>query len=80
MFGQENIPNPRFAALGIHALGELNRKPPGLVARVDVENGAGRGQATGEIFGDAPNLRARMQALAGRGKVLDRKPAAPGGR
>jgi class 3 adenylate cyclase len=64
------------AALGIqHALAQLNRKTahsdlPELVARIGVESGAVVVDATGEIFGDAPNVAARVQALAERGTVL----------
>ena len=58
------------AALAIQrALAELNRDNagsgrPGLVARIGVESGAVVVDAAGEIFGDAPNIAARVQALA----------------
>ena len=66
------------AALGIQrALAEFNAKNthvgagrPELVARIGVETGAVVVDSTGEIFGDAPNIAARVQALAGPGTVL----------
>jgi class 3 adenylate cyclase/tetratricopeptide (TPR) repeat protein len=62
------------AALAIQlALAELNRKNPGrpeLVARISVDSGAVVVDAAGEIFGDAPNVAARVQALAEPGTVL----------
>ena len=64
------------AALAIQrALAELNRKNAGsgrpeLVARIGVESGAVVVDAAGEIFGDAPNIAARVQALADPGTVL----------
>ena len=64
------------AALAIQrALAELNRKNAGsgypeLVARIGVENGAVVVDATGEIFGDTPNIAARVQALAEPGSVM----------
>jgi len=64
------------AALAIQrALAELNRDNAGsgrpeLVARIGVESGAVVVDAAGEIFGDAPNIAARVQALAEPGTVL----------
>ena len=64
------------AALAIQrALAELNRKNAGsgrpeLVARIGVECGAVVVDAAGEIFGDAPNIAARVQALAEPGAVM----------
>jgi len=64
------------AALAIQrALGELNSQNagsgrPGLVARIGVETGAVVVDSAGEIFGDAPNIAARVQALAEPGTVL----------
>ena len=42
---------------------------PELVARIGVESGAVV-DAAGEVFGDAPNIAARVQALAEPGSVL----------
>jgi class 3 adenylate cyclase len=62
------------AALAIQrALAELNRENasssrPKLVARIGIESGEVVVEAAGEIFGDAPNLAARVQALASRGR------------
>ena len=64
------------AALAIQrALAELNRKNvgsrrPELVARIGVESGPVVVDAAGEIFGDAPNIAARVQALAEPGTVV----------
>jgi class 3 adenylate cyclase len=64
------------AALAIQrALAELNRKntgagKPALNARIGIETGAVVVDAAGEIFGDAPNIAARVQALAEPGAVL----------
>ena len=64
------------AALSIQrALAELNRKnagtgKPALAARIGVETGPVVVDAAGEIFGDAPNIAARVQALAEPGAVL----------
>ena len=58
------------AALAIQrSLAELNRNNAGsgrpeLVARIGVETGAVVVDPDGEIFGDAPNVAARVQALA----------------
>src|SRR6478672_3119359 len=64
------------AALSIQrALNELNRKnagtgKPELTARVGLETGPVVVDAAGEIFGDAPNVAARVQALTEPGAVL----------
>ena len=64
------------AALAIQrALAALNHENvgwgrPELVARIGVETGAVVVDAAGEIFGDAPNIAARVQALAEPGTVL----------
>jgi class 3 adenylate cyclase len=63
------------AALAIQrALAELNRKNAGsdrpeLAARIGVDSGAVVVDAAGEIFGDVPNVAARVQALAEPGAV-----------
>ena len=64
------------AALAIHrALAELRRNnagsnQPELVARIGIESGAVVVDEAGEIFGDAPNVAARVQALAEPGTVM----------
>ena len=64
------------AALGIQrALAELNSRRqasgvPELVARVGIAAGAVVVDSAGEIYGDAPNIAARVQALAEPGTVL----------
>jgi class 3 adenylate cyclase len=64
------------AALSIQrALAELNRKnqdarKPALVARVAIDLGPVVVDATGEIYGDVPNVAARAQALAEPGSVV----------
>ena len=64
------------AALSIQrALAELNRKnagtgKPALAARIAIEIGPVVVDAAGEIFGDAPNIAARAQALAEPGAVV----------
>jgi class 3 adenylate cyclase len=64
------------AALAIQrALAELNRKnagsgKPSLEARIGIETGPVVVDAAGEIFGDTPNIAARVQALAEPGAVL----------
>src|SRR5262249_61677003 len=66
------------AALSIqHALAEVNRKnaaigKPALNARIGIEIGPVVIDAVGEIYGDAPNVAARGQALAGPGTVVGR--------
>ena len=64
------------AALSIQrALAELNRKnagtgKPALAARIAIDSGPVVVDATGEIFGDVPNIAARAQALAEPGAVV----------
>jgi class 3 adenylate cyclase len=64
------------AALTIQrALAEINAKnrdkgAPELSARIGIESGPVVVEATGEVFGDAPNVAARVQAAAGPGSVL----------
>jgi class 3 adenylate cyclase len=64
------------AALAIQrALAELNARnagtrAPRLIARIGLESGQLVVDATGEVFGEAPNIAARVQALAEPGTVL----------
>ena len=64
------------AALSIQrALAEVNRRnadagKPALNARIGIEAGAVVVDAAGEIYGDAPNIAARVQALAEPGTVI----------
>jgi class 3 adenylate cyclase/predicted ATPase len=64
------------AALSIQlALSEVNRKnagsgKPPLNARIGIETGPVVVDAAGEIYGDPPNVAARVQALAEPGMVL----------
>ena len=64
------------AALAIQrSLAELNRKntssgKPTLTARIAIDLGPVVVDATGEIFGDVPNVAARAQALAEPGSVV----------
>ncbi|MBR0799278.1 AAA family ATPase [Bradyrhizobium jicamae] len=64
------------AALSIQrALAEVNRKntgsgKPSLNARIGIEIGPVVVDAAGEIYGDAPNIAARVQALAETGAVV----------
>jgi class 3 adenylate cyclase len=64
------------AALSIQrALAEVNRKnagagKPALNTRIGIETGPVVVDAAGEIYGDAPNIAARVQALAEPGTVL----------
>src|SRR5262245_22184551 len=64
------------AALSIQrALAEINRKNagsgrPNLNARIGIETGPVVIDAAGEIYGDAPNTAARVQALAEPGAVV----------
>ena len=64
------------AALAIQrALGQLNarnakRGAPELQARIGLDAGQVVVDATGEVFGDAPNIAARVQAAAEPGSVL----------
>jgi class 3 adenylate cyclase/predicted ATPase len=63
------------AALSIQrALAEVNRKntdagKPALNARIGIETGAVVVDAAGEIYGDAPNVAARVQAVAEPGTI-----------
>src|SRR6202046_1876783 len=63
------------AALAIQrALAKVNREnagtgKPALNARIGIEAGPVVVDAAGEIYGDAPNVAARVQALAGPGTV-----------
>ena len=64
------------AALAIQrALGEMNARnaakgAPQLSARIGLESGPVVVEATGEVFGEAPNIAARVQGLAEPGAVL----------
>src|SRR5580693_444771 len=64
------------AALAIQrTLAELNarnaaRGAPELKARIGIESGPVVVEATGEVFGDAPNVAARVEAAAEPGSVL----------
>ncbi|HEY3720747.1 MAG TPA: AAA family ATPase [Roseiarcus sp.] len=64
------------AALAIQrALADLNARnkragAPELAARIGLDSGLVVVDATGEVFGDAPNVAARVQALAEPGAVL----------
>ena len=64
------------AALAIQrALSDLNagnaaNGAPKLSARVGIESGPVVVEASGEVFGDAPNIAARVQAAAESGSVL----------
>ena len=64
------------AALGVlQALGEVNARnaaagAPRLAVRVGLESGPVVVDATGEVFGEAPNIAARVQAAAEPGTVL----------
>jgi class 3 adenylate cyclase/tetratricopeptide (TPR) repeat protein len=64
------------AALAIQrALAEINAQnrgkgAPDLLARIGLESGPVVVEATGEVFGDAPNVAARVQASAEPGSVL----------
>jgi class 3 adenylate cyclase len=64
------------AALSIQrALAEINRKntgsgKPALHARIGIETGPVVVDVAGEIYGDAPNTAARVQALAEPGTVV----------
>ena len=57
------------------ALGEINARnvakgAPQLSARIGLESGPVVVEATGEVFGEAPNVAARVQGLAEPGAVL----------
>jgi class 3 adenylate cyclase len=59
----------RAALSNQRALSQLNRKneaagKPALAARIAIDTGPAVLDATGEIFGDVPNVAARAQALA----------------
>ena len=64
------------AALAIQrALAELNarnagRRAPQLAARIGLESGQLVVDATGEVFGEAPNVAARVQGAAEPGSIL----------
>jgi class 3 adenylate cyclase len=64
------------AALAIQrAIAELNRANaptarPTLVSRIGIETGPVVVDAAGEIFGDAPNVASRVQALAEPGAIM----------
>ena len=64
------------AALAIQrALSDLNARnaangAPKLSARVGIESGPAVVEASGEVFGDAPNVAARVQAAADPGSIL----------
>jgi tetratricopeptide (TPR) repeat protein len=64
------------AALSIQrALAEVNRKSaatgrPALNARIGIETGPVVVDAAGEVYGDTPNIAARVQALAEPGTVV----------
>jgi class 3 adenylate cyclase len=65
----------RAALLIQRALAEVNRKnaaagKPALNARIGIETGPVVVDAAGEIYGDAPNIAARVQALAEPGTVV----------
>ena len=65
----------RAALLIQLALAEVNRKnansgKPPLTARIGIETGPVVVDAAGEIYGDAPNTAARVQALAEPGTVV----------
>ena len=64
------------AALAIQrAIAEINERNaqtggPQLAARIGLESGPVVVDATGEVFGEAPNIAARVQAVAESGAVL----------
>jgi class 3 adenylate cyclase len=64
------------AALAIHrALAEINannagKGAPELAARIGLESGPVVVDATGEVFGEAPNVAARVQSLAEPGAIV----------
>ena len=64
------------AALAIQrALVEINARnaskgDPELSARIGLDSGQVVVDATGEVFGDAPNIAARVQSAAGPGSIL----------
>jgi class 3 adenylate cyclase/tetratricopeptide (TPR) repeat protein len=50
--------------------GNVDRGKPSLTARIAIDQGPVVVDATGEIFGDVPNVAARAQALAEPGSVV----------
>ena len=64
----------------LEALNATNaaRGLPALSARIGLASGPVVVEAAGEVFGDAPNIAARVQGLAEPGSVLitDERPAA----
>jgi class 3 adenylate cyclase len=65
----------RAALAAQRSLAEVNRKntaadKPALNARIGIEIGPVVIDAAGEIYGDAPNVAARVQALAEPGTVV----------
>ena len=63
------------AALAIqHALGEISARSAGkasaLVARNGLDSGPVVVDAAGEVFGEAPNIAARVQGVAEPGSLL----------
>jgi predicted ATPase len=65
----------RAALASQRALAELNRKNvgtcrPALAARIAIDSGPVVVNASGEIFGDVPNIAARAQALTEPGTVV----------
>ncbi len=65
-----------MAALGVqHAIGEVNARnaasgAPQLAVRIGLEGGPVVVEDDGEVFGEAPNIAARVQAAAEPGTVL----------
>jgi len=65
----------RAALASQRALAELNRKnagtgKPALAARIAIDSGPVVVNASGEIFGDVPNIAGRAQALTEPGTVV----------
>src|SRR4029079_11403416 len=65
----------RAALASQRALAELNRRnagtgKPALAARIAIDSGPVVVNASGEIFGDVPNIAARAQALTEPGTVV----------
>jgi class 3 adenylate cyclase/predicted ATPase len=65
----------RAAFASQRALAELNRKnagtgKPALAARIAIDSGPAVVNASGEIFGDVPNIAARAQALTEPGTIV----------
>ena len=68
-------------ALTEHQRQQSRLRPPELAARIGVETGAVVVDSAGEVFGDAPNVAARVQALGrARNGLDDGEGAAPGRR